>query len=96
MARVVKLVGLLLIASGLALSISFVMVTIRQEDYQKALMLMERNPGNVMYESQYFVAAVWRAMYVGLAACGALAALNGVTFLLVGAVAGRQERQAQG
>lgn len=96
MARIAKFFGLLLIASGLALAISFAAVTLRQEDYAKAVLLMERNPGNVMYESQYFVAAVWRAIYVGLTACGTLLALNGASFLLLGVVAGRQERAARG
>jgi hypothetical protein len=96
MARISKLVGAVLLLSGLALALSFAVTTVRDEGYQKAVMLMERNKGNSMYELQYFVAEVRRAISIGAAVCGGLLALNGATFLLLGAVAGRQERLARG
>jgi hypothetical protein len=96
MARIAKLVGVVLLLSGLALALYFAVTTFRDEGYQKAVMLMERNKGNSMYELQYFVAEVRRAIAIGVAVCGGLVALNGATFLLLGAVAARQEGTARG
>ena len=92
MARISKLVGAALLLAGLAVALYFAVTTARDEGYQKAVMLMERNKGNSMYELQYFVAEVRRAISIGVAVCGGLLALNGATFLLLGSVASRQER----
>jgi hypothetical protein len=96
MARIAKLIGGVLLLSGIVLALYFAVATLRDESYQKAVMLMERNKGNSMYELQYFVAEVRRAISIGVAVCGGLVALNGATFLLLGSVAARQERSAQG
>jgi hypothetical protein len=92
MARISKLVGAALLLAGLAVALYFAVTTARDEGYQKAVMLMERNKGNSMYELQYFVAEVRRAISIGVAVCGGLLALNGATFLLLGSVASRLER----
>jgi hypothetical protein len=96
MARISKLIGAVLLVAGVAVAGYFAVTTARDEGYQKAVMLMERNKGNSMYELQYFVAEVRRAIAIGVAVCGGLLALNGATFLLLGSVASRQERTAGG
>jgi hypothetical protein len=96
MARVAKLLGALLVIAGVVVSVYFAITIVGDESYQKAVLLMERNKGNSMYELQYFVAEVRRAISIGVAVCGVLVALNGTTFLLLGSVAGRQRGAAQG
>ena len=86
-----KVAGVALLLGGLLLAVWLSVAIFRDEDYAKAAMLMERNPGNVLYESKYFVAAVWRAIRVGVAMSGALVALNGATLFLIGVVAERLE-----
>ena len=86
-----KVAGVALGLGGLVLAVWLAVAIFRDEEYAKAAMLMERNPGNVLYESKYFVAAVWRAIRVGVAMSGALVALNGVTLFLVGVVSERLE-----
>lgn len=90
-----KVFGIALSLAGLLLAIWLTVGILRDEEFTKAAMLMERNPGNVMHESKYFVAAVWRAIRVGVAISGALVALNGVTLFLIGVLAERQDRLAE-
>jgi hypothetical protein len=90
MSRVSKLLGSALVVLGLGVLVTFAVLTVRDEDYEKAAMLSERNPGNVMYESQVFVATVRRAIFIGVASGGGLLALNGTTLFLIGVLAGRQ------
>lgn len=87
MARMAKAAGMTFLAVGLAALLVFVVFTLRDERYAKAVLLKDRNPGNSMYELQYFVAATTRIFLVGGAVAGALLALNGVTLMLVGSVA---------
>jgi hypothetical protein len=51
----------------------------------------ERNPGNAMYDLQFFVATSHLAFLVGGVVAGGLLALNGLTLMLVGRLA--QERE---
>jgi hypothetical protein len=92
MATICKTLGGLLLAAGLAGLVAFASFVLGDEKFEKARLRKERNPGNVMYETEYFVAATVRGFLVGGAVSGGLLALNGVTLLLVGAVAGRIER----
>lgn len=92
MATICKTVGGLLLAAGLAGLVAFASFVLRDEKFEKARLLRERNPGNVMYESEYFVAATVRGFLIGGAVGGGLLALNGATLLLVGVLAGRSER----
>ena len=94
MARTAKTVGMILLAVGLAALIGFSAYVVRDEQFSKAALLKERNPGNVLYESQYFVAATIRVFLIAGAVGGALLALNGATLLLVGSVAARQDMVA--
>jgi hypothetical protein len=92
MSRIAKAAGTTLLAVGLAVLVGFSLATWRDERFRKAALQKERNPGNVMYEGQYFAAFTIRTFLVSGAICGALLALNGSTLLLLGVVAGRQEK----
>ena len=92
MSFVCKALGAALSLAGLLLAVWLAIAILRDEEFAKAAMLMERNPGNVLYESKYFVAAVWRAIRAGVAISGALVALNGMTFFLIGVLSERIER----
>jgi hypothetical protein len=91
MAKISKALGATLVAIGLATLIGFASFAVRDERYSKAVLLKERNPGNMLYESQYFVAATIRMFLVAGAVAGGLLAVNGVTLLLIGRVAARRE-----
>lgn len=91
MARISKALGATLVAIGLATLVGFSVFAARDERYSKAVLLKERNPGNMLYESQYFVAATVRMFLLAGAVAGGLLTVNGVTLLLIGSVAARQE-----
>ena len=93
MARLTKLAGVALVAVGLALLVGFSVAVARDERFQKAGLYKERNPGNVLYESQYFAAATIHLFLISGAVGGGLVMLNGVTLVLLGTV---MTRQAQG
>ena len=92
MAKTAKLLGVTLLAVGLAVLIAFTAFVVRDERFSKATLLKERNPGNLMYESQYFVAATIHFFLIAGAVGGAFLAIDGVTFLFIGNLADRQER----
>lgn len=91
MAKLSKGLGAALLAVAIALVIGFSYFAISNEDFRKAALLKERNPGHAAYEIQYFVAATIRVFFIGGAVAGVLLGLNGVTLLLLGRVAARQE-----
>jgi hypothetical protein len=93
MSGMAKAVGTTLLAVGLAVLVGFSVFVWRDERFQKATLLKERNPGNVMYEGQYFAAFTIHTFLVSGAICGVLLALNGTTLLLLGIVARRGERR---
>jgi hypothetical protein len=92
MAKLAKVVGALLLLAGLAVSAGFGSGVVRDAEYARAKLLLERNPGNVLYEAKHGAAAVKRGFLIVGAVSGALLSLNGVTLLLLGVVAGRQTR----
>jgi|MudIll2142460700_1097286.scaffolds.fasta_scaffold1188348_2 hypothetical protein len=92
MAKTAKLLGVTLLAVGLAVLIGFGAYVVRDERFSKATLLKERNPGNVLYESQYFVAATIHLFLIAGAVGGAFLAIHGVTFLFIGKVAAQQGR----
>jgi hypothetical protein len=96
MSGIAKAIGTTLLAAGLAALVGFSVFVWRDERFHKSALLKERNPGNVMYESQYFAAFTIHTFLVSGALCGALLALNGTTLLLLGVVAGRQEQTLAG
>lgn len=87
-----KITGCLLTALGVAALIGFGMKARNDEEYARAALLLERNPGNVLYEARFGGAQIKRAFLISGSAFGALLALNGVTLFLVGVVGSRQRR----
>jgi hypothetical protein len=91
MTTIAKTIGGALIAVAIALVIGFGYFAVSSEDFRKAALLKERNPGNALYEMQYFAAATIRLFLIGGAVAGVLLGLNGVTLLLLGRVAARTD-----
>ncbi|HUI24655.1 MAG TPA: hypothetical protein VL403_01125 [Candidatus Kryptonia bacterium] len=89
MAGVCKLVGGLVLLIGVLFAGACVTAMARDEAYAKAKLVASRNPGNVLYEAEFKGAQVQRAFQLVGAAGGALLGLNGLTLILLGAVAGR-------
>ena len=86
MHRHARTIGTIILAIGLAVLASFSYYAFAgYGDFQKARMFRERNPGNAMYDLQFFVAASQLVFVVGGAFGGALLALNGLTWLALGA-----------
>ncbi len=90
MSRFSKILGMVLLGAGLAAVVGFSTFALRDERFDKAALLRDRNPGNVMYEGQYFAAFTLHVFLIAGAVCGALLAINGTTLLLVGRLAARQ------
>ena len=85
-------IGIVIAAIGVAVLIGFGAVAIEGSgDFSKARLLRERNPGNAMYDLQFFVATSQLAFLTSGAVAGALLALNGVTLMLVGRLARERE-----
>ena len=96
MAKVSKTLGAALVAVAIALVIGFGYFAISNEEFRKATLLKERNPGHAAYEIQYFAAATIRFFLIGGAVAGVLLGLNGVTLLLLGRVAAQREGVGRG
>ncbi|MBX3023315.1 hypothetical protein KF840_00220 [bacterium] len=81
-------IGMVIAAIGVAVLIGFGAVAIEGSgDFSKARLLRERNPGNAMYDLQFFVATSQLAFLASGAVAGGLLALNGLTLMLVGRLA---------
>jgi hypothetical protein len=93
MGRLLKGVGITLIAIGLATMTGFLSFVLRDQNFQHASLLKERNPGNVMYELQYFTAFTMHVFLIGGAVSGGFLALHGGTLLAVGAVVQRRNKR---
>lgn len=92
MAKGLKATGSVLLAAGLATMLAFAVYITRDEAFAKSRLRMSRNPGNVMYETEYFVALTMRAFLACGAVGGGLLALNGGTMLVLGVWVGRVDR----
>jgi hypothetical protein len=85
-------IGMVIAAIGVAVLIGFGAVAIEGGgDFRKAQLLRERNPGNAMYDLQFFVATSQLAFLTSGAVAGGLLALNGLTLMLVGRLARERE-----
>jgi hypothetical protein len=95
MLRRARVLGLVLAAIGVAVLLAFGGFAAQHYagDFSKARLVHERNPGNAMYDAQFFVAANGLALLVGGTVAGALLALNGLTLVLVGRLAEAAERR---
>ncbi len=91
MANVSKTLGAALVAIAIAMVIGFSYFAFSNEEYRKAALLKERNPGNAAYEIPYFAAATIRLFLIGGAVAGVLLGLNGATLVMLGRVAARNE-----
>ena len=77
-------IGIVIAAIGVAILIGFGAVAIEGSgDFSKAKLLRERNPGNAMYDLQFFVAASQLMFIVGGAVGGALLSLNGLSWMAI-------------
>lgn len=86
------MIGTVILAIGLAVLISFSYYAyVNLDEFRKAQMFHERNPGNAMYDAQYFVAASQFIFVGGGAIAGLLLALNGVTWIALGTAVCRLE-----
>jgi hypothetical protein len=93
MLRRARTIGIVIAAIGVAILIGFGSVAIRDSgDFSKAKLLRERNPGNAMYDLQFFVVTSQVAFLVSGAVAGGLLALNGLTLMLVGRLAREREQ----
>jgi hypothetical protein len=83
---------MVLAAIGVAVLIGFGAVAVEGSgDFSKAKLLRQRNPGNAMYDLQFFVATSQLAFLTSGAVAGGLLALNGLTLMLVGRLARERE-----
>jgi len=89
MLRHARALGIVLAAVGVATLMAFGWFTAQHMsgDFSKARLVHERNPGNAMYDAQFFVASSELALLLGGAVAGGLLALNGMTLMLVGRLA---------
>jgi hypothetical protein len=88
MHRHARMIGTVILALGLAVMVSFGYYTVATfGDFRKAQMVHERNPGNAMYDLQYFVAVSQLVFLLGGTLGGMLLALNGATWIAVAGVA---------
>ncbi|MBI3785231.1 MAG: hypothetical protein HY270_17705 [Deltaproteobacteria bacterium] len=93
MASACKITGMLLCALGLLLAIMFAVFMVRDEEYKRAALTHERNPGNVLYEAEYKGALVKRAFESIGGIVGILLVINGATLLGLGTLAQRVPRR---
>jgi hypothetical protein len=95
--RHARTIGLVIVGIGLAILIGFASVAVGgMGDFNKAKLVRERNPGNAMYDLQFFIATVRLAFVVSGAVGGGLLALNGASWLALGAAVRRLEQGERG
>ena len=93
MVRHARTIGMIIAAIGLAIVVGFTSVAVSgMGDFNKAKLVRERNPGNAMYDLQFFIATVQLAFVVSGAVAGVLLALNGVTWIALGGAVRELER----
>jgi hypothetical protein len=83
-----RLIGIVLAGVGLAVTLTFGGVALQSAvpssgDFRKAQMVRARNPGNAMYDLQFFIAATRLGFLIAGTVSGGLLALNGVTLVLL-------------
>jgi len=93
MLRRTRVLGIVIAGVGLAVLLAFGGFAAQHfaGDFSRARLIHERNPGNAMYDAQFFVAVSGLALLVGGAIAGGLLALNGMTLILLGRVAERAD-----
>jgi hypothetical protein len=93
--RHARRIGIVISGIGFAVLLGFAGVAVKNlGEFHKAQMVHDRNPGNAMYDLQFFVAASELVFVIGGAVAGALLALNGVTWIALGSAVRRIESGA--
>ena len=78
MARYLKSVAAVTVVVGVLLGIGFFAAVFRDEQYKRATLLRERNPGNILYDSEFRIAEARRVFLVYSAvACFSTALIGG-------------------
>ena len=93
MARACKFTGGVLAVLGIMLALGFVFSILHDENYARAALVRERNPGNVMYEAEFKGALVVRAFQAVGLIVGVLLVIHGTTLVGLGMLAERVARQ---
>jgi hypothetical protein len=83
----VKSCGVFFLFAGALTASYFVFRVLGDEEFAKAALLAERNPGHMLYEARLGAASVRRGFAFGGVGAGLLLALNGGTLFLIGRVA---------
>lgn len=97
MHRYARMIGIVTTAVGLAILLSFSYYAYgRMGDLHKAQMYQQRNPGNAMYDAQFFVAASELVFVIGGAISGFLLTVNGLTWIALGSAVRSLERDRGG
>ena len=87
MSRAAKLIGSALAIIGVAVVLTFAVLIARDDGYRKAALAAVRNPGNVMYETEFGVARIRRGFQLIGVISGILLALNGASMVGLGVLA---------
>jgi hypothetical protein len=88
--RHARMIGIIVTAVGLATLIAFASVAVLNAgEFRKAQLVHQRNPGNAMYDLQFFVAASELVFVIGGAVAGALLVVNGAAWLALGSAVRR-------
>ena len=82
---------------GLAVVVGFTSVAVSgMGEFNKAKLVRERNPGNAMYDLQFFIATVQLAFVISGAVGGLLLAVNGLTWMALGSAMRDLDRDGAG
>jgi hypothetical protein len=90
-----KITGTVLCVLGVVLALVFVVGMVRDEEYHRAALVRDRNPGNVLFEAEYKGALVMRAFESVGVIVGILLVINGATLLGLGTLAQRVPRRKE-
>lgn len=93
MSTALKVIGTLLCAAGLLVTVYFGhAITTAREAYGRAALAAERNPGHAMYQAEFGRVQIERGFQMTFASLGVLLALNGATLVGLGTVSKRAAR----
>jgi hypothetical protein len=93
MSTALKVIGSLLCAAGLLVTVYFGhAIAAASEAYNRSALAAERNPGHAMYQAEFGRVQIERGFQLTFASLGFLLALNGATLFGIGAIAKRVGR----
>jgi hypothetical protein len=95
MSAYLKSIAVLVVAFGILMGIGFLQRATGDEEYRRAAMMRERNPGNVLFESEYRVVEARRVfLFYSAAGCFLTALIGGSLLWGVGSLHTKVDRQA--